>query len=116
MSVILDSILEWLEAEKGCCIWRTHRRAKVVTPNRSKFWMVLECDSRSQEPRQIRVYDKHWADLKACELADPTIFECLANKLDLPPEPGRRGLMFWLGWCLVGVSLFVWACGARGFR
>ena len=23
--------------------------------------------------------------------------------------------MAWLGWCLLGVSLFVWACGARGF-
>ncbi len=20
----------------------------------------------------------------------------------------------WLGWCLLGVSLFVWACGTRG--
>jgi len=24
-------------------------------------------------------------------------------------------LIAWLGWCLVGVGLFVWACGARGF-
>ena len=22
--------------------------------------------------------------------------------------------MAWLGWCLLGVSLFVWACGAGG--
>ena len=22
--------------------------------------------------------------------------------------------MTWLGWCLVGVGLFVWACGSAG--
>ncbi len=81
-----EVILDRLKADKRCYIRRTHRRAKVVTPNRSKFWTVLECDSRSQEP-QIRVYDKDWADLKACELSNWSLSDWLAKILGLPLGP-----------------------------
>ncbi len=100
----LGGILEWLKYEKGCPSIRKIEVANgwwaVETPNRSIFWMVLENDSRTQE-LQISVDNCNWANLGACELADPDMFDRLAEILGLPldppvpagtvaPNPGRR--------------------------
>ena len=84
MSVILDSILEWLEAEKGCdirpedVVWRW---TPTVTPNGSIFLLYFQ-------EQQIKVFKASpFSPLGDCLLCQPDMFDRLAEALGLPLDP-----------------------------